>query len=138
MSKYFSYIIMVCIFFISCAPKKSQVNCSKYKTGSFLLYYKAPQRQDDITFTITRNQSIQTEINSKTGEILTYKIHWVDSCTYQLHFQKSSLDQPDADLINRIKFPLTVTLLAGTDDYYVFEAQREISKFRADTMWIKK
>lgn len=54
------------------------LDCSMYKDGTFSLVANGG------TYIITRKGSKQTEEVVKTGEIVSFKVVWVNSCTYTL------------------------------------------------------
>jgi len=54
------------------------IDCSTFKDGTFSLVANGG------TYIITRKGSKQTEEVVKTGEIISFKVVWVNKCTYTL------------------------------------------------------
>ena len=132
-------ILLFSLIYISCGPKNLAKDFTKFKTGSFLYYYKGEQRKDDITFSINRNDSIQTETNSKSGKTSTYKIKWTDSSKYELYFLKSTDNLSDSIIKRKQAYPLKTLILDTADNYCIFESKKDDSEFKlSDTLWIKK
>jgi hypothetical protein len=57
--------------------------CSQYKTGTFYLTTMP-------WIVVTRDSTTQVEMDTQTGKSATYSVTWIDSCTYELRFVKST------------------------------------------------
>ena len=69
----FSLVLLVC----SCAPKRT---CEDYRNGEF----RITDWDNDMSFWIMRQDSIQVETKEGTGDTSRYIVRWLDSCEYQL------------------------------------------------------
>ena len=132
-----SYLaIIISIFILGCnSTNKLHSTCSKYKKGKF----KLNSIIDDSYSIITRNDSLQLEVNSKTGATLTARIFWNGPCTYNLHYLNESTPSNDS-LDNFINAGvLKIQILKATSSYYVFEATMEgVSIKYSDTIRVLK
>lgn len=54
------------------------LDCKKFHTGTFQIVGKSKN------IVITRNETTQTETNTRTGEENTYTIIWVSDCVFEL------------------------------------------------------
>lgn len=132
-------ILPFALIFISCKSKKMAKGFTKFKTGNFMYYYKGEQGKNDITFLINRNDSIQTETNSKTGNVSTFTIKWTDTLKYELYFLSSTDNLPDSIIKQKKAYPLKTSILDIGGNYCVFESKKDDSEFKLlDTLWIKK
>lgn len=68
-------------FLVTLATLASFVlDCTSVRTGSF----EIRSGNGEVTF-IERNDSLQTERTRDSGQILQFRIEWIDNCTYLLH-----------------------------------------------------
>jgi hypothetical protein len=133
-----SVIMYILSFFvlsvISCSADLKN-DCNKLKIGQF--YYI--NKKTGIQYTVKRNDSIQTEINGKTGEIKIKKIKWIESCMYELQ-SPSKMSDDSTDPNRKIvieSLPAKVSILNYSKDYYVFNSSSGLDKTGYnDTMWI--
>jgi len=85
------------------------VDCAGFHTGSFkLLDASSPD------YTITRNDSIQTETAKKSVVTTDFYIRWIDDCNYELtlikmHNRPAGLKMPD----NTIKLFVKIYKVSG-------------------------
>ena len=114
----FSIFIALTIIFSSCSSSRRNVECQDFKTGRFALRSKL----DNSISIIERNDSIQTERNTKTGDLVRAKISWTDECVYELTYFDESTDSIEKDLKGR---PLKTEILFKTNNYYVFRSSME-------------
>ena len=68
-------IIFICICNISFAQ-----DCSRIHIGKF----KVVDTKTNTTYSIVRDDSTQTEVNSKTGATFVFKLRWINDCSYGL------------------------------------------------------
>ncbi len=61
-----------------------QPDCSNFKTGKF----KIVDVSINDSFIIDRTDSLQIETDLKSGEISTFRVHWLDDCNYTLTIVK--------------------------------------------------
>ena len=120
------------LFLMSCASTQRQNNCNSFKEGKF----KLNSRFDNSFTTIERHNSIQTETNSKTGQVVIAMINWTSSCEYELQYQaqtKNSADTINSFLQTR---PLKTKIIKATKDYCIFEARVDSINLKyVDTLW---
>lgn len=74
------FLLFCAITIIACS--KQNKNCSKFKTGTFK--YVDP---NSITYTITRNDSLQIEVNNKNNIKVISTIEWISDCEYKLKYK---------------------------------------------------
>ena len=78
------YLIHLSILLFSCLSFCQE--CDEVKTGNFLL----TDERVDYEGEINRNDTIQTEINKKTGHITKGTVDWIDDCTYKMTYRESN------------------------------------------------
>ena len=112
-------------------------DCSRFKSGNFVYHIKG--QGDDFSFFINRNDSIQTEVNSKTGDISKVKVTWIDDCNYELRFLESTAIYVEPILSLRKNSVLKNEIVSSTNDYYIFKTTQDNSEIIfTDTLWIMK
>ena len=67
----------------------SQEECSDFKNGEF--YTETPNLGRTL---ITRNDSIQVEINEQAGYHYVHKVEWISECEYQLTLIRNNSTNP--------------------------------------------
>lgn len=123
--------------FQTCSFFKRDKSCNQFKSGDFFYNFRGPQ--GDFTFSISRNDSIQTEINSRTGDISKLSVDWTGECNYELRLLESTADYPDSIMKIRKSMVFKNEIVGWTNDYYLFKSKQDNSDFiLADTLWIKK
>lgn len=73
----------ICLGFLISNLAAQQVDCKRWKNGSFAMYL-----DDGVKYTIIRKGTKQIENNSKTGWTAILKVKWIDECTYELRRKK--------------------------------------------------
>jgi hypothetical protein len=120
----------------ACGFSKMEIDCSQFKTGNFLYHFRG--QQGVFFFSISRNDSVQTEINQKTGDTTTLAVTWVDKCKYELQIIESTARFSDSIQKIRKSLILRNEIVNWTDKYYVFKSKEDNSDFvLTDTLWIK-
>jgi hypothetical protein len=120
-----------------CSSATTPDNCDKFRTGKYLIRGKI--NEEWITTSIVRNDSVQIETNSATGEHSKLSIRWTSPCTYELRLIESTAKFSESVQQMRKKHVLTATILSFTDKYYVFEAKSNVfSMVMRDTLWIEE
>lgn len=106
---------------ISCASANKQTDCERFKTGRFELHSKV----DNSISIIERNDTIQTETNTKSGNIVKARIKWRANCEYELTYFAQTKNSSDTIVPFVQSRPLKTTILQTGKDYYVFKATME-------------
>src|SRR5262249_22768759 len=83
-------VTATCILF-SCMLKNSKADCESVKTGNFEMRSEI----DNSVSLINRNDSIQTETNTKTGHIVRSRIKWNTNCEYILTYLSQTKNSSD-------------------------------------------
>jgi len=123
--------------FVACSGSSTSTNCSLYKEGTFYYHFKDGKKV--VHFTITRKGADQTEKNEENGNIYTYKIHWTDSCSYDLIFIQGTDTLPKELLNLKRKMIVHTTILSGTKKYYLFKSTSDLDDHvLQDTIWLTK
>jgi hypothetical protein len=129
-------IFVTGLLFHTCTSKNDN-HCSKFKSGNFVYNFRGPQGQ--FPFTISRNDSIQTEINSRTGDISKFTVRWTSECSYELRLLESTANYPDSIMDMRKNMVLKNEIVSWTNDYYLFKSKPDNSDFiLSDTLWINQ
>ncbi len=125
-----------CILLLSCNTHPKKLDCTKFKTGRFVLRLKSNNKI--FAFTLLRHNSVQTEINELTGDTTKYKIIWIDDCNYELKFLKTTENLPDSSLRLKKSMTITTSILETKDNYYLFQSKSDKSNYTfEDTIWTK-
>lgn len=122
--KYF--ILFFSLAFFNCNTKS--MDCLNFKTGTF----KHIDLIDDNTI-ITRNDSIQVEINKNTGVKYTGTIEWLSDCKYLLTYT----DVNDDSRKNVIGMKIYVDIISVTDSSYKYSAYNDIQKIKGKLVKLK-
>jgi hypothetical protein len=113
------------------------VKCDQYRNGTFYYHFKMNEKISHFTF--TRNDSTQAEVNNDNGNIALYNIRWIDNCSYELKFIEGTEKLPENLLSLKKKMVIKTTILAGTNEYYLFKSTSNLSDgVLSDTIWLKK
>ena len=121
--KYFTILFCVFVVWISLGSCKEKT-CKDFQVGTFK---SLDERMPDIT--IYRNDSTQTEINTKLGTENIFNITWVNDCEYYLVLKETKT--PDKNLLNELD-TLRVSITLIQDDNYQFTAFLKGKKFVND------
>jgi len=126
-------LVIICSVYAGCQERK--VNCTAIKNGRFYFY---PSRSDR-SYMILRKDSLQTEIDVKTGGTSFWRVRWIDSCTYTTRFLYAS--SPEVTNLFSNNHIVIVQILRARKDYYVFTGRLDsISSPNSltDTIWLHK
>lgn len=107
------YLIAAMVLMVGC----SGIDCANIKTGKF----KLTDSTADIEYIIERNDSTQTEKNTKTEDKSTYKIEWLSDCEYTLTLLEGRADLKEI-FGNR---KMLVEITAVTKHHYSFNSRIE-------------
>lgn len=121
-------IFPLSLFVFSC---NSQVkNCSDFRTGTFKY---SDKNLDHIT--ITRNDSIQVEYNSKDDITITTKVEWTSQCRYVLTYKDVTNYEYRDEIIGK---KIYVKILETDDDTYVSQVSSSTTESKTTMIKIKE
>jgi hypothetical protein len=128
------YTLLI-VAFVSCRTTEKEKGCEQFKSGNFVFHINAPEYQTD--FIIQRDDSIQTELEKKTGRYSKFRVNWTGPCTYELIMIESTFVFPDSLQKIRKTLPTKTEITGWTKDYYLFSTMRDGSNYvLKDTMWV--
>ena len=104
-----------------CNLPENTTLCEQFKKGRFLIPMKT--EEFETTYEIRRDDSIQTELDTRTGRRGKFSIKWTNPCKYELRLIESSSIDSDSLLQLMKRTPLHVEILTTGDDYYTFESR---------------
>jgi hypothetical protein len=120
----------------SYASSQKKNPCSRYKTGHFLFHVR--DQGKDLSYSIIRNDTIQTEINHQTGDTSKLRIKWTGDCSYELRFLVGTAETDGLLLLLKKSMVLSNVIQGGTERYYLFESKNNLSTMvLKDTIWVK-
>jgi len=125
--------ISICFHFVSCL--NSSDRCAKLKEGTF--YYYSPDHENDGL--IIRKDSLQSEINRKTGDTSYWRIKWITDCQFSSHYLSGIKFASRGDEYFYKTSTVTFTIGAITKDYFLYDALFENEYARkkySDTCWL--
>ena len=118
-----------------CSSRKS--TCIGFQTGKF----RNISNFTRDTLSIERNDTLQIETNSKTGEIHKGRVFWISDCEYHLTYLTQVMPEKLPDSVRQYiqSHPLKVSIITTTREYYIFNAHMDgIKETLTDTMWALK
>ncbi len=123
-------ILLIIVSFVS----SPEFDCSKIRTGTFFQYKNGNQ----LYSTVIRQDTLQTEINSQTGDTSYWKIHWTDNCTFSCNYISGfkSKSKEELDFYNQSTLVFKVKTM--NDEYYNYDAELKFksqSMSFSDTLW---
>ena len=125
------HFLIATVLLTSCISATKPTNCENFKNGRFEIH----SNFDNSISIIDRNDSIQTETDSKTGQVTKARINWTTECEYELFYftpTSDTSDKIDSFLQSR---PLKTIIIKNSEDYYIFKSSMEgIGVTLVDTM----
>jgi hypothetical protein len=125
-------LFTLCLF--SCAGKvKNNMDCSHFKTGSFVFHNRFTQ----TNIHIERTDSIQTSIDEKTRIGNKCRVQWTSECEFDLTFLAFIINGRDTVVGSYENTKGKTTILKMTNTYYISETKLdgELDVHR-DTVWV--
>ena len=115
---------------------QKKTKCKKVKTGNFYFY---PAKSSN-TFLISRNDSLQKEINLQTMDTSFWKLEWKTPCSFTLTFLKKTGKVSEEERTFLKSNRTVIEILEITKDYYVFKGWLDnvTAPSITDTLWMKK
>lgn len=127
----------VALSFLACSSSDKNSSCERFRQGKFRYHFRWQNEQTD--FLIQRNDSVQTEMDLKSGETSKLAIRWTGECDYELRLLETTFDFPDSMQEIRESLPVKTKILSSAEDYYIFQTTRDNSDLvLTDTLWIEK
>lgn len=87
-------------------------DCKRFKEGKFVI----PNAEYGNSY-LERKGNIQTEIGEKSGFKATFKVKWIDECTYTLQLKKI-INNPDEIVFDKTTI-ITVKILEVKKNSYI-------------------
>ena len=82
-AKFFTSVLLFLILLtVSSSLSSSDFDCTSIRTGIFFQYKNGNQ----LYSTVIRQDTLQTEINTQTGDTSYWKIRWTDNCTFSCNY----------------------------------------------------
>ncbi|WP_281986976.1 hypothetical protein [Aquimarina aggregata] len=106
------YFFITFLFLFSVSSVAQVKDCSKFRTGTF--------KNNDDTI-IVRNDSLQTEIHTKTNYRYIAVVKWLSDCQYTLTFKE--ITDPIGNQM--IGITITVDILSTSEDSYKYHAHND-------------
>jgi hypothetical protein len=110
--------------------------CEQFRNGKFI--FRPHDQHGDISFLITREDSIQTETEVGTEYYSKYRVHWIGDCKYELILLETSFPFPDSIQNIQKTVPFETEIITHAKEYYIFKSHRDGSIPMTDTMWVEK
>jgi hypothetical protein len=132
--KVFSFTLAVHTLFLllSCTSSKNS-KCDQFKAGNFEYH------SNGMLYAITREDTVQTELNKLNGDITQNSIKWISDCTYELRLLESTAVYPDSIKELRMASTLTVEIVSFTDLYYIYQSKSDVAdRVMTDTLWVRE
>ncbi len=117
----------MCIYFISCTSHENP--CLKVKEGRF--YYYSPGHEAHMI--IVRGDSVQFEINMKTGDTSYWKIKWTADCQFSTHYLSGLKFTSKEEEYFYTTSTVTFTIGTITKDYFIYDGLFENSFMHKNT-----
>ena len=131
---FFSALLFVILMTVTSAQSLPDFDCTAIYTGRFFQYKK----ENQLYSTIVRQDSLQTEINTQTGDTSYWKIRWTDNCTFSCNYISGlkSKSKEELDFYNQSTLVFKVKTLNA--EYYNYDAELKFksqSMSFSDTLW---
>jgi hypothetical protein len=128
-------ILIAATLLYSCVSTQKKIDCSVFKKGIFELHSKF----DNSIYIIERNDSIQTETNTKTWHVVKARIKWTGECEYELNYFQQTTNTADTIIPFIQTGTLKTQIFKTTKNYYVFRSTMDgIDKTLTDTLRVIK
>ena len=134
-AKFFTSILLFLILLtVSSSLSSPDLDCTSIRTGIFFQYKNGHQ----LYSTVIRQDTLQTEINTQTGDTSYWKIRWTDNCTFSCNYLSGlkSKSKEELDFYNQSTLIFKVKTL--NNEYYNYDAELKFksqSMFFSDTLW---
>ena len=137
-AKFFTSVLLFLILLnVSSSLSSPDFDCTSIRTGIFFQYKNGNQHYS----TVIRQDTLQTEINTQTGDTSYWKIRWTDNCTFSCNYISGfkSKSKEELDFYNQSTLVFKVKTL--NNEYYNYDAELKFksqSIFFSDTLWRQK
>jgi hypothetical protein len=119
----------------SCQSVNHVADCQRFQRGKFILYSEFGGGQSIIQ----RADSLQIELDNRSGNVIRLRIKWLSDCEYQTTFINQTVDSTSQNWIPTYlqTHTLTTKILSTTKDYCLFESSMDgVSKKLVDTLFL--
>ncbi len=127
-------LLSFCFLLISCMSSSAPIDFSAIRSGTFFQYGKDAQ----LHSTIIRNDSLQIEINTRTGDTSVWKIEWLDSSAYYCKILSLPKSKSPNEFAKYNRSILLIQLRELTDSYFTYQGELTIdgeTGVVSDTLW---
>ena len=131
---FFSALLFVILMTVTSAQSLPDFDCTAIYTGRFFQYKK----ENQLYSTIVRQDSLQTEINTQTGDTSYWKIRWTDNCTFSCQYLSGLKSKSEQELDFYKQSILFFKIKTLEKDYYTYDAELKFnsqSNTFSDTLW---
>lgn len=97
---------------------RNKMHCEDFKTGNFKIHTET----NNLTYSITRNETKQVEKEQETGKQTEWRIRWLNECEYKLLLIKDNFGLLTSGQLKAIP-EFTYKIITTTKDYYIFETR---------------
>ena len=128
-------IFTLCVLLLSFAIPNTQ--CDLFKNGRFHYYSKDSKAH----YVVIRKDSLQSEIDTKTGDTSFWKIKWLSNCEFHCSYISGTKNRSKEDQDFYEKSTLQFSILQTSTRYYVYDALFKSGLFTRqfnDTMWVSE
>lgn len=124
-------LMLLLAFSEHCLP-----DCASVKKGNFYFYHTTSGK----SYFISRNDSIQTEIDIETKDTCYLRVNWKTACSFELNYIRATQAVSEELGTTGKSTIVLVEISKVTKDYYVSTASIPADNFRGapDTLWRKK
>jgi len=137
-AKFFTSVLLFLILLtVSSSLSSSDFDCTSIRTGIFFQYKNGNQ----LYSTVIRQDTLQTEINTQTGDTSYWKIRWTDNCTFSCNYISGFKSKSKEELNFYNQSTLFFKVKTLNDEYYNYDAELKFksqSIFFSDTLWRQK
>lgn len=112
-------IILLCTVIFSCMSSSPPSDFSSIRSGTFFQYDKDAQLQT----TIIRNDSLQIEVNARTGDTSVWRVQWLDSGAYYCKILSLPKSKSPNEVATYNRSALLIKLRKLTESYYTYQAE---------------
>jgi hypothetical protein len=134
--RYLATLILIIVIWMTITSETSfhEFDCSSIHTGHFFQYKNGSQ----LYSTVIRTDSIQKEINTKTGDTSNWRILWTDDCTFTCQYLSGIKFKSEQESDFYKQSMLVFKIKSIEPDFYTYDAEmkyKSLSRTFSDTLW---